>query len=77
MRAMVQRLVQETIQAEFDQFNEMYVHGVSTRKVSKIVEQLCGHLISASTSAQRRRVKKPRAVAASRHEGSQSGAEPG
>ena len=27
---------------------EMYVHGVSTRKVSKIVEQLCGHLISAS-----------------------------
>jgi transposase-like protein len=27
---------------------EMYIHGVSTRKVSKIVEQLCGHLISAS-----------------------------
>ena len=27
---------------------EMYVHGVSTRKVSKIVEQLCGHMISAS-----------------------------
>jgi putative transposase len=27
---------------------EMYVHGVSTRKVSKIVEQLCGRLISAS-----------------------------
>jgi putative transposase len=110
LRAMVQRLVQETIQTEFDQFIgagpyqrsgerrgwrnghkprtfktrvgklelripqdregrfqpsvferyersekalvaamiEMYVHGVSTRKVSKIVEQLCGHLISAS-----------------------------
>lgn len=110
LRAMVQRLVQETIQAEFDEFLgagpfersgtrrgwrngykprtlktrvgklelripqdrqgrfqpslferyersekaliaamiEMYVHGVSTRKVSKIVEQLCGHLISAS-----------------------------
>lgn len=110
LRAMVQGLVQETIQAEFDQFIgagpfkrsdtrrgwrngfkprtfktrvgklvlripqdrqgrfqpslferyersekaliaamiEMYVHGVSTRKVSKIVEQLCGHLISAS-----------------------------
>lgn len=27
---------------------EMYVHGVSTRKVSKVVEQLCGHMISAS-----------------------------
>lgn len=27
---------------------EMYVHGVSTRKVSRIVEQLCGHMISAS-----------------------------
>ena len=27
---------------------EMYVQGVSTRKVSKIVEHLCGHLISAS-----------------------------
>lgn len=110
LRAMVQRLVEETLQAEFDQFMgagpyersgarrgwrngykprtfktrvgklelripqdregrfqpslferyersekaliaamiEMYVHGVSTRKVSKIVEQLCGHLISAS-----------------------------
>jgi transposase-like protein len=110
LRAMVQRLVQETIQTEFDQFVgagpyqrsgdrrgwrnghkprtfktrvgklelripqdregrfqpsvferyersekalvaaliETYVHGVSTRKVSKIVEQLCGHLISAS-----------------------------
>jgi putative transposase len=110
LRAMVQRLVQETIQTEFDQFIgagpyqrsgerrgwrnghkprtfrtrvgklelripqdregrfqpsvferyersekalvaamiEMYIHGVSTRKVSKIVEQLCGHLISAS-----------------------------
>ena len=110
LRSMVQRLVQETVQAEFDQFMgaapfergprrrgwrngykprtfktrvgklvlripqdregrfqpsiferyersekalvaamiEMYVHGVSTRKVSKIVEQLCGHLISAS-----------------------------
>jgi putative transposase len=94
LRAMMQRLVQETIQTEFDQFIgagpyqrsgerrgwrnghkprtfktrvpsvferyersekalvaamiEMYVHGVSTRKVSKIVEQLCGHLISAS-----------------------------
>jgi putative transposase len=110
LRAMVQRLVQETLQAEFDQFIgagpfergpdrrgwrngykprtlktrvgklmlripqdregrfqpsiferyersekalvaamiEMYVQGVSTRKVSKIVEQLCGHLISAS-----------------------------
>jgi putative transposase len=110
LRAMVQRLVQETIQTEFDQFIgagpyqrsgdrrgwrnghkprtfktrvgklelripqdregrfqpsvferyersekalvaamiEMYVHGVSTRKVSKIVEKLCGHLISAS-----------------------------
>jgi transposase-like protein len=110
MRAMLQRLVQETIQSEFDRFVgatpyersgqrrgwrngykprtlktrvgklvlripqdreghfqpslferyersekaliaallEMYVHGVSTRKVSKIVEQLCGHMISAS-----------------------------
>jgi transposase-like protein len=110
LRSMVQRVVQETIQAEFDQFMgaapfergprrrgwrngykprtfktrvgklvlripqdregrfqpsiferyersekalvaamiEMYIHGVSTRKVSKIVEQLCGHLISAS-----------------------------
>jgi len=110
LRAMVQRLVQEAIQAEFDRFIgagrferaktrrgwrngfkprtlktrvgklvlripqdregrfqpslferyqrsekalmaamvEMYVHGVSTRKVSKIVEQLCGHMISAS-----------------------------
>ena len=110
LRSMVQRLVQQTIQAEFDQFMgaapfergpgrrgwrngykprtfktrvgklvlripqdregrfqpsiferyersekalvaamiEMYIHGVSTRKVSKIVEQLCGHLISAS-----------------------------
>lgn len=110
LRAMVQRLVQETIQTEFDPFIgaeryerngrrrgwrnghkprtlktrvgklelripqdregrfqpsvferyersekalvaamiEMYVQGVSTRKVSKIVEQLCGHLISAS-----------------------------
>jgi len=110
LRAMVQRLAQETVQAEFDQFIgagpferaetrrgwrngfkprtlktrvgklvlripqdregrfqpslferyersekaliaamiEMYVQGVSTRKVSKIVEQLCGHLISAS-----------------------------
>ena len=110
LRSMVQRLVQETVQAEFDQFMgaapfergprrrgwrngykprtfktrvgklvlripqdregrfqpsiferyersekalvaamiEMYIHGVSTRKVSKIVEQLCGHLISAS-----------------------------
>ncbi len=28
---------------------EMYVQGVSTRKVSKIVEQLCGHEISSST----------------------------
>lgn len=27
---------------------EMYVQGVSTRKVTKIVEQLCGHMISAS-----------------------------
>lgn len=27
---------------------EMYVHGVSTRKVSKVVVQLCGHTISAS-----------------------------
>ena len=27
---------------------QMYVQGVSTRKVSKIVEQLCGHMISAS-----------------------------
>ncbi len=27
---------------------EMYVQGVSTRKVSKIVERLCGHMISAS-----------------------------
>ncbi len=27
---------------------EMYVHGVSTRKVSRIVEELCGHLLSAS-----------------------------
>lgn len=110
LRAMVQRLVQEAIQAEFDRFIgagrfertatrrgwrngfkprtlktrvgklvlripqdregrfqpslferyqrsekalmaaliEMYVHGVSTRKVSRIVEQLCGHMISAS-----------------------------
>ena len=110
LRAMVQRLVQETIQSEFDAFLgaqpyersdgrrgwrngykgrglktrvgkielmipqdregrfqpsiferyersekalvaaliEMYVQGVSTRKVSKIVERLCGHLISAS-----------------------------
>jgi putative transposase len=28
---------------------EMYVQGVSTRKVSKIVEELCGHEISSST----------------------------
>lgn len=28
---------------------EMYVQGVSTRKVSKIVEELCGHKISSST----------------------------
>ncbi|MDP9201855.1 MAG: IS256 family transposase [Gemmatimonadota bacterium] len=27
---------------------EMYVQGVSTRKVTKIVEELCGHMISAS-----------------------------
>jgi cyanophycinase-like exopeptidase len=27
---------------------EMYVQGVSTRKVSKVVAQLCGHTISAS-----------------------------
>lgn len=31
---------------------EMYVQGVSTRKVSRIVEQLCGHLISASAVSQ-------------------------
>ena len=28
---------------------EMYVQGVSTRKVSKIVEELCGHQVSSST----------------------------
>ena len=28
---------------------EMYVHGVSTRKVKKITEELCGHSFSAST----------------------------
>ena len=28
---------------------EMYVQGVSTRKVSKIVEELCGHEVSSST----------------------------
>ena len=28
---------------------EMYVCGVSTRKVSKIVEELCGHQVSSST----------------------------
>jgi transposase-like protein len=28
---------------------EMYVQGVSTRKVSKIVEKLCGHEVSSST----------------------------
>jgi transposase-like protein len=28
---------------------EMYVQGVSTRKVSKIVEELCGHGVSSST----------------------------
>jgi transposase-like protein len=27
---------------------EMYVQGVSTRRVTKIVEELCGHMISAS-----------------------------
>ena len=27
---------------------EMYVQGVSTRKVSKIVEELCGHSVSSS-----------------------------
>jgi putative transposase len=27
---------------------EMYVQGVSTRKVSRVVERLCGHLVSAS-----------------------------
>jgi hypothetical protein len=27
---------------------EMYIHGVSTRKMQKIVEQLCGVLVSAS-----------------------------
>lgn len=30
---------------------EMYVQGVSTRKVTKIVEELCGHMISASKIA--------------------------
>jgi len=28
---------------------EMYVHGVSTRKVKAITEELCGHEFSAST----------------------------
>lgn len=27
---------------------EMYLHGVSTRKVSKVVEELCGHSVSRS-----------------------------
>ncbi len=29
--------------------SEMYIQGVSTRKVTKITEQLCGHEVSAST----------------------------
>jgi putative transposase len=29
-------------------FVEMYIQGVSTRKVQKVVEQLCGVLVSAS-----------------------------
>lgn len=28
---------------------EMYIHGVSTRKVTKIAEELCGHSLSATT----------------------------
>jgi len=30
---------------------EMYVQGVSTRKVSKIIEQLCGHSVSSTQTA--------------------------
>ncbi len=31
--------------------SEMYVQGVSTRKVKKITEELCGHAFSASTAS--------------------------
>ena len=39
---------------------EMYVQGVSTRKVKAITEELCGHSFSASASARSTRAWTPR-----------------